>query len=208
MTDQRLPRRERKKERTRQVLLDVAIRLIAERGIYGTRIEDITENSDLGKGAFYNYFESKDRLLAELVSQGVDLLHARYLGEPDPAATPAERIAQVIAAHTAFFADHPAYDVLFHQARGLAKVPTAEHAGLASVFVAYLERTALAVCGPADRARVDEAEALDLAAVVLGAIAGYRSFRVTAGLASRAGAIADVLASGVPAALAARLRAP
>ena len=205
MTAQQAPRRERKKERTRQALLDVAIRLIAERGIYGTRVEDITERSDLGKGAFYNYFESKDRLLAELVSRGVDVLHAGYLAEPDPAAAPAERIAQVIAAHEAFFTEHPAYEVLFHQARGLARVPTAEHAALASVFVAYLQRIALAVCGPAD-GDVDEAVRLDLAAVVLGAIAGSRSFRATAGLSTRAGAIADVLASGVPSALAARMR--
>ena len=205
MTAQQAPRRERKKERTRQALLDVAIRLIAERGIYGTRVEDITERSDLGKGAFYNYFESKDWLLAELVSRGVDELHARYLAEPDPAAAPAERIAKIIAAHEAFFTEHPAYEVLFHQARGLAKVPTAEHAALASVFVAYLQRIALAVCGPED-GDVDEAVRLDLAAVVLGAIAGSRSFRATAGLPARAGALADVLASGVPSALAARMR--
>ena len=206
MTAQQAPRRERKKERTRQALLDVAIQLIAERGIYGTRVEDITEKTDLGKGAFYNYFESKDRLLAELVSQGVDVLHARYLSELDPAAAPAERIARVIAAHEAFFTDHPAYEVLFQQARGLAKVPAAEHAALASVFVAYLERTALAVCGPAERGGIGEAERLDLAAVVLGAIAGYRSFRQTAGLPARSRAVADVLASGVPSALAARMR--
>lgn len=206
MTDQQVPRRERKKERTRQALLDVAIRLIAERGIYGTRVEDITEESDLGKGAFYNYFESKDRLLAELVSQGVDVLFARYLPEPGPAGAPAERIAQLIAAHEAFFTEQPAYELLFHQARGLAKVPTAEHAALASVFVAYLQRIALAVCGPPERADIDEAERLDLAAVVLGAIAGHRSFRATAGLPARSGAIADVLRTGVPSALAARLR--
>lgn len=203
-----LDRRERKKERTRQALLDVAIRLIAERGIYGTRVEDITERTDLGKGAFYNYFESKDRLLAELVSRGVELLHRDYLPELPASASNAERVAAILAAHEAFFGDHPAYVVLFHQARGLAKMRTAEHDALAEVFLAYLRRTGNAIVSPADRDRFDDDALIDLAAVILGAIAGYRSFRLAARRDAMSTAIAEVLAGGVPAALAARAGKP
>lgn len=203
-----LDRRERKKEKTRQALLDVAIRLIAERGIYGTRIEDITERTDLGKGAFYNYFESKDRLIAELVARGIELLHDHYLSGLPASASHAERIAAVVTAHEAFFEDHPVFVVLFHQARGLAKVRTSEYAALAEVFVEYLRRTGNAIVSPEDRDRIDDADLLDLAAVTLGAIAGYRSFRLAANLGFSSTVVASVLASGLPTVLAARVGRP
>lgn len=202
---QKPSRRDRKKEKTRQTLLEIAIRLIAERGIYGTRVEDITERGDLGKGAFYNYFESKDRLIAELVSQGIELLHRDYLGEP-ATASHAARVDAVVAAHEAFFRDHPAYVVLFHQARGLIKIRTTEHAALAGVFGEYLRRTGHAIASPEERARLSDADLIELAAVVLGTIAGSLSFRVAAGLDVASPIVREVLAAGVPAALAARLR--
>jgi len=199
-------RRERRRDKTRQALLDVAIQLIAERGIYAARVEDITERSDLGKGAFYNYFESKDRLVAELVSQGIEILHRKYFSEPIAAASRTERIAAVIAAHDAFFADHPAYVVLFHQARGLAKVKTGGHESLASVFVEYLRRTGEAIAGPDGRDGLTDDDLIDVAAMVLGATAGYRSFRVAAGLERGSTTVADALVAGIPAVLAARAR--
>ncbi|MBK9035513.1 MAG: TetR/AcrR family transcriptional regulator [Myxococcales bacterium] len=188
-------------------MLDVAIRLIAERGVYGTRIEDITERSDLGKGAFYNYFESKDRLIAELVAQGVELLDNRYLA-PVHVRAPADRVAAVIAAHEAFFDDHPAYVVLFHQARGLASVRATASAALASVFTEYLRRTGAAIVAPEDRGQLSDAALIDLAAVLAGAIAGARSFRLSSGLDASSPAVTDVLTAGVSATLAALPRTP
>lgn len=190
-------RRERKKEKTRQALLDVAIRLIAERGIYGTRIEDITERSDLGKGAFYNYFDSKDRLIAELVSQGIELLHRDYLREPPAGGARAERIAAVIAAHEAFFRDRPAYLTLFHQARGLATLRSTEDEALVGVFREYLRRTGAAIVTPEESARIGDAALADVAAIILGAISGYRSFTLAAGLLHRPEAVASALSLGM-----------
>lgn len=181
--------------------MEVAIRLIGERGIYGTRVEDITERSDLGKGAFYNYFESKDHLLAELVAQGVALLHERYLADLTPRSSAAKRVAAVIAAHAAFFADHPAYVVLFHQTRGLTTIRPGEHEVLTTVFREYLRRTGEVIVPRDDPGRPGEDAQIDLAAVILGAIAGYRSFRIAAGLDVRSAVVADVLGAGMPAAL-------
>lgn len=198
-------RRERKKEKTRQALLEVALRLIAERGIYGTRIEDITERTDLGKGAFYNYFDSKDRLIAELVAQGIEVLHRDYLIEDLRAVSQPERIAAVVAAHEAFFRDHPAYVVLLHQARGLVKVGTTSDA-LEHVFVSYLQRTGEAIVSADERAGLSETDLLELAAMVLGTLAGYRSFRIAARLGVESTIVRDALMAAIPAAIAARLR--
>lgn len=201
-------RRERKKDKTRQLLVDAAIRLIGERGIYGTRVEDITERCDLGKGAFYNYFESKDRLIADLVAHGIDIIYRDYLRDIPPSAPQSDRVAAVIAAHDAFFDEHPVYVVLFHQARGLAKMKTGTHEPLAEVFAGYLRRTCDAIVSPADRASVDDASLLDVAAILLGAIAGYRSFRIAGGLELSSSHVTRVMVSGIPPVLAARMGEP
>jgi AcrR family transcriptional regulator len=39
------------------------LQLIAERGFPNVTVEDITEAADVGKGTFFNYFETKDHVL-------------------------------------------------------------------------------------------------------------------------------------------------
>jgi AcrR family transcriptional regulator len=39
------------------------MQLVAERGLPNVTVEDITEAADVGKGTFFNYFESKDQVL-------------------------------------------------------------------------------------------------------------------------------------------------
>lgn len=48
---------------TRLKLFRCALGLIAERGLPNVTVEDITEAADVGKGTFFNYFETKDLVL-------------------------------------------------------------------------------------------------------------------------------------------------
>lgn len=64
-------RRERRKARARQNLLNAARQSIAETGIAGLRISDITERADLGFGTFYSYFESKEALVEAVVAEAL-----------------------------------------------------------------------------------------------------------------------------------------
>src|SRR5690349_31363 len=56
-------RRERKAAQTRLKLFRCALQLFGERGFQNVTVEDITEAADVGKGTFFNYFESKDQVL-------------------------------------------------------------------------------------------------------------------------------------------------
>src|ERR1700690_1281226 len=57
-------RRERHRVETRERLFQAALKLFAERGYLETTVEDITEAADVGKGTFFNYFPTKEHVLA------------------------------------------------------------------------------------------------------------------------------------------------
>ncbi|MGD0832342.1 MAG: TetR/AcrR family transcriptional regulator [Terracidiphilus sp.] len=56
-------RRERRTAETRLRIFRCALQLFAERGFSSVTVEEITEAADVGKGTFFNYFESKDHVL-------------------------------------------------------------------------------------------------------------------------------------------------
>jgi AcrR family transcriptional regulator len=61
---QGMGRRERRAAETRLRLFRCALQLFAEHGFPNVTVEDITEAADVGKGTFFNYFESKDHVLS------------------------------------------------------------------------------------------------------------------------------------------------
>ncbi len=59
-------RRERRRVETRERIVRAALRLFSERGVTATTVEDITNAADVGKGTFFNYFPSKEQILADV----------------------------------------------------------------------------------------------------------------------------------------------
>jgi AcrR family transcriptional regulator len=55
--------RERKKQRTRQTILDVALDLFAERGYSHTTLEQIADAAEISTGTLFAYFPSKEDIL-------------------------------------------------------------------------------------------------------------------------------------------------
>ena len=58
----KVTRLDRRKARTRQALIDAAVRLIAEGRGDRASIQEITDEADIGFGSFYNHFDSKEQL--------------------------------------------------------------------------------------------------------------------------------------------------
>jgi AcrR family transcriptional regulator len=202
--EERVTRRERKKVQTRSALLEAALALIGERGIRGTRVEDVTERADLGKGAFYNYFESKDALVAELLTAGVERFERDYLARLAGGTPPSERVAEIAALHEAFFEEHPEHDLLFQQVRSLTGLDPDLAQAVKPPFRRYLLAIGGALLAP-DASEWREEDLLDVAAALAGGIAGYRSFRSAAALAA-SGTTAEALVLGIPGLVDARRR--
>ena len=77
----KLRRVERRQLRNKKALLSAARRLIHEKGVDTTTMQEITEIADVGVGTMYNYFKSKDDLIRQIVrDEMVDLVEATLIG--------------------------------------------------------------------------------------------------------------------------------
>ena len=91
-----------KSERTRQRILDAAAEVLAERGYEG-RLADIAARAGMQAGSLYYHFASRDELVAEILRLGIENswnLVAQAVGRLPPSASPLERLAAAIRAHT------------------------------------------------------------------------------------------------------------
>jgi AcrR family transcriptional regulator len=82
-------RLDRRKARTRQALIDAAVRLIAEGRGDRASIQEITETADIGFGSFYNHFDSKEQLFqtasGEVLERWGQMIDRAVAGISDPA---------------------------------------------------------------------------------------------------------------------------
>src|SRR6202042_657950 len=85
----RASRLDRRKARTRQALIDAAVRLIAEGRGDRASIQEITDAADIGFGSFYNHFDSKEQLFQtaseEVLERWGQMIDRATAGIADPA---------------------------------------------------------------------------------------------------------------------------
>jgi AcrR family transcriptional regulator len=84
VSNQVLGLRDRKKIRTRRVIRNEAMRLIAENGYANTTVEQIAEAAEVSPSTFFRYFPSKEMVL---MANDLDLVTIRAL-EQQPADLP------------------------------------------------------------------------------------------------------------------------
>jgi AcrR family transcriptional regulator len=166
--------REHRKRATREQILHAARGLFSERGLYQARIEDLTARAGIAKGTLYLYFRNKEEVIAEVVSEGYELL-ARQLDQTLDG-LPAERTLEgLIGGHFEFFSENPDMLRIFHQARGMLKYDRPEWRPLKRPLEAHVERmTAWLARLPALR-RASSTRRRSVALGILGAVFGASS---------------------------------
>ena len=120
--EEKMGRRERKKLQSRKAILDAAVEQFSQKGFKETSVADIMNAADLGIGTFYNYFQSKEEILVQLIQQMV-MEVAEALRELKAANRPADELLAAGCRITARFLDENRYVLpLF--------ISAAEHSGL------------------------------------------------------------------------------
>ncbi len=73
-------------------LMEVAARLICEKGYEGTSIQDIAAAGGLTKAGLYHHIRSKEHLLLEIMNYGMDVFEEAVLSQVMPIEDPVERL--------------------------------------------------------------------------------------------------------------------
>jgi AcrR family transcriptional regulator len=107
---------------TRRRILDAAAKVLIENGYATTRLGDIAEYADLQAGSLYYYFESKEKLVEEVLRYGVHFTHAHVRTAVDQLpedSTPGTRLRAAVDAQLEAMLElgdlHLAYVLTFEQ---------------------------------------------------------------------------------------------
>jgi AcrR family transcriptional regulator len=106
MMDNILTPRERRHQKTKQAILQAAQDIITEKGADGLSLREIAHRIDYSPAGLYEYFSSKDDIIAAVCVEGVERFSA-YLNHVPTNLPPAERIIQLGQAYLDFAKDNP-----------------------------------------------------------------------------------------------------
>jgi AcrR family transcriptional regulator len=67
--------REQKKRKTREAIMQAAVKLFGEKGFEKTSIEELAKEAGIGKGTIYSYFQTKTDILHAFCEDELDCLH-------------------------------------------------------------------------------------------------------------------------------------
>ncbi|WP_253849123.1 TetR/AcrR family transcriptional regulator [Mycobacterium asiaticum] len=100
-------RAERRRARTRTMILDAAEVVFSREGYDGARIEEIATTADVSVGTIYTHFDGKRGVYLHLVDRSLKLFAEYMTRSEDPALTPLQRVLAGGDAYLRFHLEHP-----------------------------------------------------------------------------------------------------
>jgi AcrR family transcriptional regulator len=105
----------------RQQLIDSAVELIQDRGFLGTSIQDVADQLDLTKAAFYYFVKNKEQLLYEILQQALNLAVASMTKIAEGSLPPSEKLRMMVDGYLHLLAERgDLFNILFQEKRHLA----------------------------------------------------------------------------------------
>ena len=106
-------RREREREARRQLILDAAKIVFAERGFLNATMEEIAERCELAVGTLYRYFQSKEEMYVSLLSDAMEMFRQAIETARGSGASPPEQLRAVWRFFYDFYREQPEYYAAF-----------------------------------------------------------------------------------------------
>jgi AcrR family transcriptional regulator len=126
-TKPRRPNRLERSEQRRQALFDAAARVVGRLGYAGASIAEITRESQVAQGTFYNYFETRQDLLDQLLPviglEMIGFIRAKVGGIGDDIAAEEARFR----AFFDFLTNRPEFYRILHEAEQFAPAGHRQH---------------------------------------------------------------------------------
>jgi len=119
------------KEARRLTIIKAAIALFSRKGLAGTTIQEIAEEAEIGKGTVYEYFDSKDALLAGAFDYLVEEMNRYFMRMIEDELSPEKKLRSLFTGMIEFMETTPgdvAEMFLVFWAEGILKNP-AKNAG-------------------------------------------------------------------------------
>lgn len=169
----RLTRAE-KAEATRTRLFEAAVQIVGEQGYAGASVALITARAKVAQGTFYNYFESRqdllDQLLPAISEQLHDMIRAKVMAAPDD---PLERERARLCGFFEFLEKSPHLFKILSE--GMVQAPTGFRRHLEMQTASY--RRALEYERRRGNLRIDDPNEIDVVTQMLLSTREYLSGR-------------------------------
>lgn len=103
----------RTKGKVKLEIVRIALAIFADKGFDATSIDEIISKAGIAKGTFYYYFDSKEKLIQEIIHEGINkfalMINSGMAGLPDEEA----RIRKLIEIEIDFFNTYKNFCVVF-----------------------------------------------------------------------------------------------
>ena len=83
------------RQRTRDQLIDSAVKVFAERGYHAASVDEIAEDAGFSKGAVYANFPTKEQLFLAVMDRQQQRQQQAFQAMADPEKPPAEAMAEL-----------------------------------------------------------------------------------------------------------------
>lgn len=135
-------RREKKRDRHRQEIMEAAEKLFLSQGYEKTTMKEIADKALYAKGTIYNYFESKGELYLAIGIKAYELIieYTKKFVENEEIGT--NQLMAVGYAYYEFTKDYPSYATIFHDiSEKLPEIAKKQEKELTRTEKEYLEQS-------------------------------------------------------------------
>ena len=100
---------EQRSEKSRARILNSATKIFAEKGLEGSRVDEIAEDAGINKRMLYHYYENKENLYVEVLRYNYDKIYTVSKNAFNLTDDPKENVARAIRAYFYFLAENEAF---------------------------------------------------------------------------------------------------
>lgn len=118
--------REQNKIKTRQCILESAVKLFSQKGFEQTSIEELAREAGIGKGTIYSYFETKRDIVKAFCDDQLDFARSELAAKSNPDTPLIEQLMIIFMADFNYVTEHKEFGRVYLHEKIFPKEPLTE----------------------------------------------------------------------------------